>query len=39
VPNRDHYGNEWRLTASGQLEVVAPGAAGVVVWEQPGSMA
>ena len=39
MPDLDHCGNEWRLTASGQLEVVAPGAAGVVVWEQPGSMA
>ena len=39
MPNLDHYGNEWRLTASGQLEVVAPGAAGVVVWEQPDTMA
>ena len=39
VPVRDHYGNEWRLTPSGQLEVMAPGAVGVVVWEQLGSPA
>ena len=39
VPVRDHYGNEWRLTPSGRLEVMAPGAVGVVVWEQLGSPA
>ena len=39
VPVRDHYGNEWRLTPSGQLEVMVPGAVGVVVWEQLGSPA
>ena len=39
VTVRDHYGNEWRLTPGGQLEVVAPGAGGVVVWDQPGSPA
>ena len=39
VSDRDHYGNEWRLTASGQLEVAAPGAEVVVVWDRPGSLA
>ena len=37
MPARDHYGNEWRLTASGQLEMLAAGAASVVALEQPDS--
>ncbi len=39
VTVHDHYGNEWRLTPGGQLEVVAPRAGGGAVWEQPGSPA
>ena len=36
VAAHDHYGNEWRLTPSGQLEVVTPDAGGVVAWEEQG---
>jgi hypothetical protein len=39
MPDRDHYGNEWRLTASGQLEVRTPDGECFVVWNRPEFLA
>ena len=37
--DRDHYGNEWKLTVDGHLKVVPPDAEALVIWNQPDAPA